>query len=326
MSKGPLVSIIIICENDTKYLDECYQSILKQNYKNIEIIFRDNNSDDDSYEKSVSYSSAFRNEKMSINCSKNKKRYSYPNCVGKCMGNVEGDYLYFMSPKNRMQPTFVESLVRAFENENVGLVVCSQNMMFEGEIVDSRKMKKEEDIAERLVKEANLWIGQVARRKIYDVLWSKYNVTFNTYKHIYESFLVSCVSSVEVIEEPLIQIEMGEFELEDTERDMTAIFERYLLQLAFIDASRKLKNSKVMQYKENAMENIANLCIAKAVRMLSFGDDELAKKYLQMSKVFKLDIFETENYKKVENIIADKGMPDESLIDWCKEEGILCQM
>jgi glycosyltransferase involved in cell wall biosynthesis len=46
--KNPLVSIIINCHNGEKYLKQCINSILNQTYKNFEIIFWDNNSDDES--------------------------------------------------------------------------------------------------------------------------------------------------------------------------------------------------------------------------------------------------------------------------------------
>ena len=43
----PLVSIIINCHNGEKYLNEC-DSIILQSYKNWEIIFWDNKSEDKS--------------------------------------------------------------------------------------------------------------------------------------------------------------------------------------------------------------------------------------------------------------------------------------
>ena len=44
----PLVSIIINCHNGEKYLNECLDSIILQSYKNWEIIFWDNKSEDKS--------------------------------------------------------------------------------------------------------------------------------------------------------------------------------------------------------------------------------------------------------------------------------------
>lgn len=45
-----LVSIICICWNHEKYIEQCLNSILAQSYKNFEIIFIDNHSTDNSFE------------------------------------------------------------------------------------------------------------------------------------------------------------------------------------------------------------------------------------------------------------------------------------
>ena len=46
--KKPLISIIINCHNGEKYLRKSISSVLNQTYKNWEIIFFDNNSNDKS--------------------------------------------------------------------------------------------------------------------------------------------------------------------------------------------------------------------------------------------------------------------------------------
>ena len=47
-SKQPLVSIIMNCHNGEKYLKESIKSVLVQNYKNWELIFLNNCSNDNS--------------------------------------------------------------------------------------------------------------------------------------------------------------------------------------------------------------------------------------------------------------------------------------
>lgn len=46
--RQPLVSVIINCHNGQKYLADCINSVLNQSYKNLEIIFWDNCSSDES--------------------------------------------------------------------------------------------------------------------------------------------------------------------------------------------------------------------------------------------------------------------------------------
>ena len=45
---NPLVSIVINCYNGEKYLRKSIESILDQSYKNLELIFWDNHSTDQS--------------------------------------------------------------------------------------------------------------------------------------------------------------------------------------------------------------------------------------------------------------------------------------
>ena len=45
-----LVSIIVLTHNSEKYIRDCLESILKQTYKNLEIVMLDNDSKDESLE------------------------------------------------------------------------------------------------------------------------------------------------------------------------------------------------------------------------------------------------------------------------------------
>ena len=53
-------SVIIINYNNAKYVDQCIRSILLQSYKNFEIIFVDDNSQDNSLEVIKKYKKKIR--------------------------------------------------------------------------------------------------------------------------------------------------------------------------------------------------------------------------------------------------------------------------
>ena len=68
-NKGPLVSVIVNCHNGEKYLSKSINSILNQTYKNLEIIFCNNKSKDNS-EKILK---SFKDKRIKYFLRKNKK-------------------------------------------------------------------------------------------------------------------------------------------------------------------------------------------------------------------------------------------------------------
>ena len=90
MQFRPLISIIINSYNSAKFIRKTILSILKQDYKNWEIIFWDNNSSD----KTVEIIKSFKSKK--IKYFKNqyyKKLYHSRNlAIQKC----KGDYITFL--------------------------------------------------------------------------------------------------------------------------------------------------------------------------------------------------------------------------------------
>ena len=52
---NPLVSLLIPCYNHELFLDDCLESIIAQDYANIELLICDDCSPDNSYTKILSY-------------------------------------------------------------------------------------------------------------------------------------------------------------------------------------------------------------------------------------------------------------------------------
>ena len=51
MNYLPLITVIINCYNGEKFLSKCVKNILNQTYKNFEVIFWNNKSDDNSLDR-----------------------------------------------------------------------------------------------------------------------------------------------------------------------------------------------------------------------------------------------------------------------------------
>ena len=64
MNKYNLVSIIMNCHNGEKYIKEAINSLINQSYKNWELIFFDNASNDNSAVIAKKYDLAFENTEI----------------------------------------------------------------------------------------------------------------------------------------------------------------------------------------------------------------------------------------------------------------------
>ena len=90
VKKNPKISVIVNCLNGSKFVEKCLKNILNQTYKDIEIIFWDNNSTDYSFDIARKINS----KKIRVFKSKHTdKLYSARN---KAIKRSKGEYLAFI--------------------------------------------------------------------------------------------------------------------------------------------------------------------------------------------------------------------------------------
>ena len=113
-----LVSIIMNCYNSDKYLNEALQSVLHQTYKNWELIFWDNQSNDNSKGIVKSYN----DERI---------RYYYApkfTILGEArnhaLSKANGQYIAFLDCDDIWYPTKLAKQIPCFTDPDVGIVTC----------------------------------------------------------------------------------------------------------------------------------------------------------------------------------------------------------
>ena len=115
---SPLVSIIIICWNNKKFLRDCIASIYSQSYSNYEIILTDNASSDDSVEFTQKNYPTVRIIKNRINLG-----FAEGNNVAMrlVLNEKRSKYILILNPDTTIEPDFIEKLVNAAErNKTIG--------------------------------------------------------------------------------------------------------------------------------------------------------------------------------------------------------------
>ncbi len=129
---NPKVSVIVPNYNYARFLDRRLQSILNQTYTDLEIIYHDDCSTDDSEAVFAKYRShpqirAYENETNSGNA------YAP---INKCVALARGNYIWVAQADDYIEPTFLEVLVPILEeNPNVGIAYCQSLMVDDDDIV-----------------------------------------------------------------------------------------------------------------------------------------------------------------------------------------------
>ncbi len=90
--KNQLISIIINCYNGEKYLAQAIKSVLRQTYRNWEIIFFDNNSED----SSVKILKKFKDKRIKFYTSKNKSVVSLYRARNLAIAKAKGEFITFL--------------------------------------------------------------------------------------------------------------------------------------------------------------------------------------------------------------------------------------
>ena len=112
----PLVSIIMNCYNGSKYLNEALQSIINQTYKNWELIFWDNLSNDNSKEIFKKYND--KRFKYFL-ADKHTVLYEARNLAVK---KVKGEFVAFLDTDDVWLKEKLEEQIKLFSNKKIGLV------------------------------------------------------------------------------------------------------------------------------------------------------------------------------------------------------------
>lgn len=114
----PLVSIIIPFYNAEKYLISCINNINSQTYKNIEVIFINDGSNDNSL--NILLNSNYNFFKV---ISQSKKGVSAARNLG--IRNSNGKYIAFIDVDDCINDNYIEKFVDIMETNNVNVAICN---------------------------------------------------------------------------------------------------------------------------------------------------------------------------------------------------------
>ncbi|MCH7534800.1 MAG: glycosyltransferase, partial [Bacteroidetes bacterium] len=109
---SPLVSIVAVCYNHAKYVEETLDSILNQSHKNIELVIIDSNSPDNSVNVIENWI-----ERNKIDCTFIQKKEPRSICqnINEGLNIISGEYFQSIACDDIMMPEKIEKQVELFQ-------------------------------------------------------------------------------------------------------------------------------------------------------------------------------------------------------------------
>lgn len=123
----PLVSVIIPNYNYGHYISSSIESVLNQSYRNIELIFVDDGSTDDSVDIAKKYGSSIiliQQQNAGVSAARNHG-----------LALAKGDFICFLDSDDSWEPEKIELQIRKFREDAVGVVyssinICDERLVF----------------------------------------------------------------------------------------------------------------------------------------------------------------------------------------------------
>ena len=176
---GPLISILVNCFNGEKFLDQALNSIIRQTYENLEVIFWDNQSSDNS---AKIFSKYLKDKRFKYYLS--SSHTTQYTARSEAMGKACGELVAFLDVDDYWASDKLSKQVQLFDDKKVGLVYS--NFYWKDELNGKEYMAYKGDLPSGYIVKNLLLKYRVGlltimiRRSVYDSLSkgfdSKYNV------------------------------------------------------------------------------------------------------------------------------------------------------
>lgn len=179
-----LVSIIIPVYNTEKFLGECLESIIKQNYKNIEIILIDDGSTDSSGKICMEYMEkdsriiVIRQKNSGVSCARNRG-----------LEIANGEFVLFVDSDDFVQKNYVKELYDKIQKYDIA--ICGIGRFINGKkknsFLEQQEMNRDDLIIQTL---ESKFIGGYPVNKIFKKsIIDRFNIKFNENIHIGEDMI-----------------------------------------------------------------------------------------------------------------------------------------
>ncbi len=297
---SPLITVILHNNNNEKYLEECFNSILNQTYDNIEIIFYDFASTDNSWKIANEYQ---KDNPGIFTLLHFRKDYFLDKLVD-TLQNVRGRYFIRFHTNSKMHPALLEKSISALENNyevafaKIRTVTLLEN---DREIINDPLYEKTCVVqgTEHIKNHIIINPRPFSSISVYNTDFAKLSNT--SFEYVNEAQLCLKYNMVYIREPLFFSRKSKNIFLPNENANLTHIFELYNTKIFFIERLYNiLEMEEILEKLSEATITLSRFCLAHSVTALSDGNENDAKKFFHLSTVIDLDITIEDTYLKLE--------------------------
>ena len=246
MKNKPLVSVIMNCYNGEKYLKDSLISVIKQNYKNWELIFWDNKSND----RSAEILKSFKDKRIRYYYAKKKTElYEARNLAIK---KTKGKFISFLDVDDIWFPEKLQLQVRKFKNKDVGLVYGKYYKINNNNIIKKKQLITKKNlptgnITSLLLKDYSVGLLTIVIRKSF-LKKNVFRVKYNYLGDLDFVLKFSLKYKFEAIQKPIAMYRQHENQMQRKYYKMKSIqFEKWCKEITKLKTFGAKQNLKLFQ-------------------------------------------------------------------------------
>ena len=313
MSNKPLVSIIIYNYNYGRFLRECFDSVLNQHYSNIEILFSDNASTDDSWEIACSYSHRFPDK---ISLARNHVNFGAKANLNNCMPNIRGKYFIMLGSDDVLHTSYIETAVKHLEcNLDAGYLIAHRSIInHEGKMLedapfynDSFLIPAPKQAVVNMMASINPTVSQIVYRNSFvnQILSSGAGIRFQGIRII--DFELACKHAVIYIHHPLVFHRVHhQNDANYTTENLMDVLSAYVMNFDFVEHANGMGINDISEKLPASIQKNAHNCLRYSVHFLRLKNFILAKRYHYLAYALFPDIENEELFKEINQLWSDQ--------------------
>lgn len=198
------VSILVPVYNASPFIERCVCSLFNQTYADIEFIFIDDCSRDDSIKKLENIISQYPQRQHSISIHKNKKNCGIAHVRNQLLSLASGDYIYFVDSDDYISSDAISTFVRIAKERQADII---RSRYFEERLIENDKSLNQSTTICRKIISNNSWTDKkslladtVRGSHTVDAVWklfirhslfTEYDISFTEGINVCEDYIMS---------------------------------------------------------------------------------------------------------------------------------------